>query len=34
MVEEMPSDPDLRNVREASFGFSGFALKAGVKIRF
>jgi hypothetical protein len=34
MVEERPSDPDLRNVREAAFGFSGFALKAGVKIRF
>lgn len=34
MFEEKPSGPDLRNVREAAFGFSGFVLKAGVKISF
>jgi len=34
MFEARPIDPDLRNVREAAFGFSGFALKAGVKISF
>jgi hypothetical protein len=34
MFEEMPADTDLRKVREAAFHFSGFALKAGVKISF
>jgi hypothetical protein len=34
MFEEMPAGPDLRNVREAAFHFSGFALKTGVKISF
>ncbi len=34
LFEEKPTDPDFRNVREAAFGFSGFALKGGVKICF
>lgn len=34
MSEAKPADADWRNVREAAFGFSGFALKAGVKISF
>lgn len=28
----MPVDPDSRNVRAASFGYSGFTVKAGVRI--
>jgi hypothetical protein len=34
MFEDRPAGSDLRNVREAAFDFSGFALKAGVKISF
>jgi hypothetical protein len=34
MHEVRPADPDLRNVRAADLQFSGFALKAGVKISF
>jgi hypothetical protein len=34
LFEEKPGGPSFRNVREAAFGFSGFALKAGVKIGF
>ena len=34
MLEEKPVDSDLRGVREAAFGFSGFTLKAGAKIVF
>ena len=34
MFEERPAGPDLRDVREAAFGFSGFALKAGLRIAF
>ncbi len=34
LLEEKPTDPDFRNVREAAIGFSGFALKGGVKICF
>jgi hypothetical protein len=32
--EEKPTNPGLRNVKEAAVGFSGFALKAGLKISF
>jgi opacity protein-like surface antigen len=34
LSEVRPSDPNLRNVRQAAFGFSGFCLKAGLKISF
>jgi len=34
LFEERPSNPDWRNIREAAFGFSGFTLKAGMRISF
>jgi hypothetical protein len=34
LFEERPSNPALRNIREAAFGFSGFTLKAGLAISF
>ncbi|MFQ6083177.1 MAG: SH3 domain-containing protein [Candidatus Aminicenantia bacterium] len=32
--EEPPSGADIRNVREAKVDFSGFTIKAGIKIKF
>jgi len=34
MGEEFPSYPDIKNVREAIIDFSGFAIRAGIRIVF